>query len=214
MKSDLTPRQWALYNFLKDRGDQWTFQASAAAEIPEYDYDGNEDFSLFHDSAARGQMTADIRAINDSNVIQKVIISSRSGVKIANEEEFNRYIGKEIKAAVRRLLRAKRKAAKGNLNGQTRIVFGSERDTIKSFLDSDKATGERLKAARAAKGLTAVEVVRLVGAKNVDAPMLSKFEKGHALPNKTTLRALCEIYGVTPEYITGEQVINIDEKEA
>ena len=205
MKSELTPRQWALYNLLKEKGDEWTFQATLAAGIPEYNYDGEEDFALFHDSAARMQMTADIRAINDSNVIQKVIISSPKGIKLANSEEFDRYIRKEIMAAVRRLMRAKHKAAKGNRDGQMRIVFNSERDTVKAFIDSDKAFGERLKLCRAQNGYSQATVVcamRKHGDDTFDAPTLSKFENGYFMPSNKTLVRLAEIYGVTPDYLT------------
>lgn len=201
MKSELNSRQWKLYEYLKERGDEWTIQAQIAAEIPEYAYDGNEDYALFHDSRARMQMTADIRAINDSGVIQKVVISSPKGIKIANSEEFDRYIRKEIMAAVRKLMRAKNKAKKGNRDGQMRITFGSERDTVKAFIDSDKAVGERLKKIRLEKGMTLSSVVWELQMKSVDVPMLSKFEKGYALPNKSTLKELAEIYGVTPDYL-------------
>lgn len=200
-KSELNNRQWALYNYLKDRGDEWTVQAQIAAEIPEYNYDGNEDFALFHDTNARKQMTVDIRKINESGIIQKVIISSAKGIKIANAQEFDRYTRKEIMSATRRLLRAKLKAEKGKWDGQMCLVFNSERDTVKAFLDSDKAVGERLKAARKEKGLTTLEVAQLLNIKGVDVPMLSKFERGHALPNKTTLAGMAEIYAVSVDYI-------------
>ena len=129
----LTPRQWALYNFLKDKGDEWTTQLDIACALSEH-YDPNFDKDKFHDSKARLQITMDIRALNDSEVIQKIIMSSSKGVKIANESEFNSYIGREINAAVRRLMRAKRKAEKGNRDGQMRLVLGKERDTIEAFL--------------------------------------------------------------------------------
>ena len=203
--SELNPRQWALYNFLKEQGDQWTYQLDVALMLKDL-YNFTDATESFHNSAARLQMTADIRAINNSDVIQKVIISSSKGIKIANSAEFDRYIRKEIMAAVRRLMRAKYKASKGNRDGQTRFVFGSERDTIKAFIDSDKAVGERLRDARLKAGLKAVDVVRLLDIKSVDAPMLSRFEKGYCVPNSTTLFRLAEIYGVQPYYFTmGEE---------
>lgn len=204
--SELNSRQWALYNFLKERGDEWTVQAEIAAALPEYNYDGEEEYAKFHDSPARMQMTADIRDINDSAVIQKIIIGSSKGIKIANSEEFYRYIRKEKSAALRRLIRANYKEKKGSRDGQMRIVFGSELDTIKAFIDSDKATGERLRDARLKAGLKAVDVVKLLNIKSVDAPMLSRFEKGYCAPNSTTLFRLAEIYGVEPYYLTmGEE---------
>ena len=215
MKSELNPRQWALYNYVKSMNDTWTTQWNVAKAL--YMLDGfyaNEDPEKFHDSATRMQMTADIRAINESGVIQKIIISSPRGIKIANSEEFDRYIRKEIMSAVRRLMRAKQKAAKGNLDGQTRIVFGSERDTVKAFIDSDKAVGERLRAAREESGLKAVQVVELLDSKGVDAPMLSRFERGYCLPNKTTLARMAEIYGVTVEYLlTGNLSVETETRE-
>ncbi len=129
----LTPRQWALYNYLKEQGDQWTTQIDIAYALKHY-YDVSFENSKFHDSKARLQITMDIRALNDSEVIQKIIMSGSKGVKIANESEFNTYIGREINAAVRRLMRAKRKAEKGNRDGQMRLVLGRERDTIEAFL--------------------------------------------------------------------------------
>lgn len=129
----LTTRQWALYRFLKEQGDVWTTQIDIAYALKDY-YDTSFEKSKFHDSKARLQITMDIRALNDSEVIQKIIMSGSKGVKIANEREFNTYIGREINAAVRRLMRAKRKAEKGNRDGQMRIVLGKERDTIEAFL--------------------------------------------------------------------------------
>lgn len=213
MKSELNPRQWALYRFLKEQGDTWTTQFDAASALCKgssgefySEQDGNAD--KFHDSHARQQMTADIRAINESGVIQKVIVSSKSGIKIANEAEFKRYIQAEINAAVRKLNRARRKAAKGYLDGQMRFVLNSERDTVKAFLDSDKGFGERLLVARVAKGITAHKVALILRKDGVpiDAPMISRFENGHCLPNKATLAKLAAIYGVEAAKLTGEDL--------
>ena len=202
--SELNKRQWALYNTLKEQGDEWRIQAEIAILIPEYNYDGSEDWRLFHDSPARHIMTADIRAINESAVIQKVIISSGKGIKIANAEEFERYIRKERAAAIRRLVRVRIKERKGNLDGQTRITFGQyERDTIKAFIDSDKAVGERLRELRLKNGFKASSVCSYFSKAGVklDEPMLSRFENGYCLPNKRTLENLAKFYAVSVDYI-------------
>lgn len=200
MKNELNSRQWKLYNYLKERGDEWTHAVDIAVNV--YGVDGKK----FLGSGTQRLISRDIQAINESDVIQKVILSHRTnGIKIANEAEFDLYIRKEIMATVRKLMRAKYKAKKGSRDGQMRITFGSERDTVKAFLDSDKAVGERLRTARLERGMTLSEVVWTLQMKSVDAPMLSKFEKGYALPNKSTLKELAEIYGVTPDYLlTGE----------
>ncbi len=207
MKNELNSRQWALYNYLKDKGDEWTCQWQIALEIPEYKYDGKQDAALFHDSTARKQMTADIRTINDSSIIQKVIISSAKGIKIANSEEFDLHTRKDIMAAVRRLMRAKRKAEKGNRDGQMRLVFNSERDTVKAFIDSDKDFGARLKASRQLSGWTLKQAASYLKSNgdSTDEPLLSKFENGYCFPKKTTLSKLCDMYGVSVDYLlTGD----------
>lgn len=205
MKKELNNRQWALYNYLKMRGDRWTTQLSVARALAQH-YGYIISYANFHDSAARHTMTADIRTINESGIIQKIIISSGKGIKLANEEEFSAYIGKEITAAVARLQRAKRKAAKGNRDGQMRIVLGAERDTVKAFIDSDKAFGQRLKQYRIDNKLLLETVsARLKSCGlNVDVPMLSRFENGYCLPTKSTLLMLAEIYGVSYEELTNE----------
>lgn len=203
MKNELNSRQWALYNYLKDRGDEWTIQWLAAIDLPEYDYDEYDNPYKFHDSHARQLMTADIRAINDSTVIQKIIISSPKGIKLANSEEFDRYIRKEIMAAVRKLMRAKRKAAKGNLDGQMRLVFNTERDTVKAFIDSDKDFGARLKASRQLSGWTLKQAASYLKSNgdSTDEPLLSKFENGYCIPKKSTLCKLGDMYGVSVDYL-------------
>lgn len=203
--SELNSRQWALYNYLKEQGDQWTTQLRIALEIPEYEYDGNEPAAAFHDSPVRHLLTKDIRKINKSGVIQKIIISTPQGVKLASESEFDIFIRSQYAALWRRKERLDKIARKGNRNGQGRFVFGSERDTVKAFIDSDKAIGERLKTARLKAGYTAAEVIWQMQQKGFDAPMLSRLEKGYCLPNKTTLSKLAVIYGVTPEMLlTGD----------
>lgn len=195
MKRELNSRQWALYNALKEQGDEWKTQAEIATLIPEYNYDGEEDWRLFHDSYARHTMTADIRAINESAIIQKIIISSGKGVKIANKEEFERYIRKEIMASVRRLMRAKLKAKKGGLDGQTRITFGEyEREIIHAFCDSN-TIGEKIKTARTQNKMTQPQAVKLLSKQiHIDVPMLSRIENGVILPTEEQLRAFADLF--------------------
>lgn len=207
--SELNSRQWALYEFLKERGDQWTTQYDTAKALKTIDgLYADIDHEDFHNCNARYLMTADIRAINESSVIQKVIISSGKGIKIANKEEFKRYIQKERSAAIRRLMRVRIKERKGARDGQGRITFGEyERDTIKAFIDSDKPFGERLRAARMASGWTAKKAaynLQACGLK-IDEPMISRFENGYCMPNGKTLAKFAVMYGVSVEYLlTGE----------
>lgn len=133
----LTTRQWKLYNFLKDNAHRWVTQKEIAIvlcnDYPTTD-SGLEDF---HNCNARHLITNDIRALNKSSVIQKIILSGSNGVKIANEQEFDKYMAKRFLQAIRRLEYLKNLSRKGGRDGQMRITLGKhERDTIEAFLNN------------------------------------------------------------------------------
>lgn len=135
--SELNARQWRLYDLLKAQGDTWTKQRELAELLPDlYPIAAGN----FHDSGARLLMTRDIREINKSDVIQKIIISSKKGVKLANEEEAQRYIAGKYSAVFGGLDRVRRLERKAGLDGQTRLIFGRERDIISAFIDSGVTT--------------------------------------------------------------------------
>ena len=135
MDNKLNSRCWALYNYLKNNSDQWVTQKEIALALPSAYPCTVEDMQDFHNCHARHLMTADVRTLNESGLIQKIILSSAKGVKIASEEEFDRFIGRQINSAVRRLQRVKSLAEKGNRNGQCKITLGKyERDFIEAFV--------------------------------------------------------------------------------
>ena len=203
--NELNARQWSLYNLLKNNPDTYLKQSEICERLPEH-YAIGGDGLPFHDTNARKHITSDIRAINNSDVIQKVIISNGNGVKIASKEEFERYIASEFAAIFRKLERTRRKARKAGLDGQMRICEGRQRDTIEAFADSIN----RLKAARLNKGLRLADVVcelKRRGEMAMDVSLLSKMENGHCKPNAGTLAELADIYGVEAfELIGGEFV--------
>ena len=129
----MNTRQIALYEFLLDKGDEWTPQAEIARELYR-DY-GNAECCLepkdYHNTTERQYITEDIRVINLDPNVEKIIISCRKGVKIANEEEFDRYIKAQYNATIRKLSRIYKMAKKGNRNGQ--IDFGGH--TVEAFLE-------------------------------------------------------------------------------
>lgn len=135
--SELNARQWRLYDFLNEKGDAWTKQREIAQNLPDLYPIGNA--RTFHDSGARLLMTQDIRAINKSGVIQKIIISSARGVKIANKEEAGQYIAGKYTAVFDSLERVRRLERKAGLDGQARLVFGAERPIIQSFITNEGA---------------------------------------------------------------------------
>ena len=209
MKSELNARQWAVYNLLKNNPDRYLTQLHIVYALKEY-YDVSFYNDQFHDSAARHMLTDDIRKINKSDVIQKVIISNRNGVKIANREEFAQYINAEFAAIFRKLARTRQKAKKAGLDGQMRIVLGNERDTIEAFADSIN----RLKAARLNAGLRLADVVRelrAAGEKGIDVSLLSKMENGHCRPTDSVLLKLTALYGADARFLLDNKVTVVDE---
>jgi AAA15 family ATPase/GTPase len=127
-------RQRALYEYLLNKGDEWTSQAQVARDL--YEYYGNGECCLmpenFHDTHERLILSRDISDMAFSKDYEKIIISSGKGIKIANEEEFDRYIKSQFKSAIRRLAKVYAMSKKGNLNGQ--IDFGGH--TVESFLEN------------------------------------------------------------------------------
>lgn len=126
--------QKILYDYLLERGDEWTTQADVAMELSRY-YGNGEAFlepKNYHNTAERTLITKDCREISVSPDFEKIIISSSKGIKIANEDEFNRYIKAQYDATIRKLARIYKMAKKGNKNGQ--IDFGGH--TVESFLQN------------------------------------------------------------------------------
>ncbi len=140
--SELNARQWRLYNLLKGRGDIWTKQRELAELLPDlYPFEREQ---AFHDSGARLLMTRDIREINKSDIIQKIIISSAQGVKLANKEEARGYIAGKYTTVFKSLERVRKMERKAGLDGQARLVFGGERPIIQSFINGAGA-GEKMR---------------------------------------------------------------------
>lgn len=204
MKSELNPRQWAVYNLLKNNPDRYMTQADICHKLPEH-FPHGYTADTFHDSTARHMLTSDIRRINESAVIQKLIISNRNGVKIASKKEFERYINAEFASIFRRLARTRQKAKKAGLDGQMRIVLGSERDTIEAFADSIN----RLKAARLNAGMKLADVVRELrasGEQGIDVSLLSKMENGHCRPTEIVLMKLAVLYGTDARFLLDDKL--------
>lgn len=208
MKSELNPRQWALYNLLKNNPDKCFKQIEIAKLLPEHYSADTTDLATFHFSYARRAMTDDIRKINDSDIIQKIIIANKDGIKLASKAEFEKYINGEFAAIFRRLKRTRNKARKAGLDGQMRFTVGKERDTAQAFTDSIN----RLKSARLAKGLKLADVVKELAKteKGIDVPLLSKMESGYCKPTERVLFKLAEIYAVEPLELLDDKLTDFD----
>ena len=205
--SELNSRQWALYNLLKNNPDTYFKQSEIAERLKEY---YSIDLSVnFHDSNARLLITRDIRAINESPLIQKIIISNKNGVKLASCEEFEQYIKAEYAMIFRKLKRTRQKVRKAGLDGQIRFTAGKERNTVEAFTDEIN----RLKAARLNKGLKLVDVVKIIKQteKGFDVALLSKMENGICKPTNRQLMKLAEIYGKEPLDLIDDVIVVDDE---
>ena len=212
MTSELNARQWAVYNLLKNNPDKYFTQKEIVYALSIH-FDMGFHPEQFHDSNARHTLTKDIRTINKSETIQKIIISNNKGVKIANSAEFEQYINAEFAAIFRKLARTRQKARKAGLDGQMRIVLGKERDTIEAFADSIN----RLKAARLNAGLKLADVVRelrLAGEKSVDVSLLSKMENGYCRPTDSLLLKLAVLYDAEACFLLDDKIDTDSEKPA
>ena len=128
-KSELTPRQWKLYEFLKSQND-WVKQEHISSSLPDL---YGTDKTPFHDTMARLNITNDIRAIKKSDIIQKIVISTTKGVKIATQDDFGIYFDRKLKSLKKQMKLLYKQLKKAQLNNQTRIVYNSERDFIEAF---------------------------------------------------------------------------------
>lgn len=126
----------ALYEFLIEQGDQWTETMDVYNNLREFYGDEEQtewfDSEMFHNTAERMQITNDIRYINNNPHFQKIIISSKKGIKIANEEEAQKYIENYYAAIFRRLKRARIIEKKAKLNNQTTL----DKSVIRAFIES------------------------------------------------------------------------------
>lgn len=128
----------ALYEFLIEQGDQWTETMDAYNSLREFYGDEEQtewvDSEMFHNTAERMRMTNDIRYINNSPHFQKIIICGKKGIKIANEEEAERYIKNLYYAVFRRFKRVRTIERKARLDSQ--ITLNNQ--TIEAFLEETK----------------------------------------------------------------------------
>ena len=128
--SELTPRQWNLYNFLKDNYSDEDY-------IPKSEIVKNVDGYEVKDGETRycRDIEFDVHDINNNLKIQKIIVSSHKGYKIGNPKQVHDYLwGREI-AAKQSLILTYKMRRKAELNNQYRFQFGkSERNVIEAYL--------------------------------------------------------------------------------
>ena len=122
----------ALYKYLEEKGDVWSPQVEVARDL--YEHFGNGECCLapneYHDTHERHLLSMAISEINLSPDFPKIIISSGKGIKLANEEEHQRYVLGQYRSALRKLKRTRIMEKKGNANRQITI----DGRTIEAYL--------------------------------------------------------------------------------
>ena len=119
-------RREALYSFLLARGDKWTSMEQTTDSIPMYP---TYTRSTYHNSTARRLLTRDIEAVNSADKFEKIIVSGKYGIKLANENDFQKFLKSEFGEIFRKLRRVRTMARKGSkdqqidLEGQIREAF-------------------------------------------------------------------------------------------
>lgn len=126
--NDLNSRQWKLYDFLKTQ-TKYLSRRDILKELSEL-------YGKTHhtnDYPMRA-LTRDLQAIKDSVRIDKVLITSRKGIKLA--QTYNEFVSYYENEKIETLSRLKRIIAQGNKmknNGQHVIVFGKEKDIVEAL---------------------------------------------------------------------------------
>lgn len=128
--SELTTRQWILYRYLKKNyaDDKFITKQQICEDTKAYKFDKNS-------KRLCRAIEQDIRVINESEVIQKIIVSNKTGYKIGNKEEVKKYIDKRFKRDLKSLKLNWKLINKVKLDKQTRLTFETQaRNTIETFI--------------------------------------------------------------------------------
>ena len=130
-QSELTTRQWDLYNFLKSQyeREEYISKIEICTNLPQH-YSVGENLSRFGRT-----IEEDVRAINDSLVIQKIIVSNNKGYKIGTKEECEEYIDKRFQRDLKSMKLNWQLIKKVELDGQMRITLSKyEKEYIETFI--------------------------------------------------------------------------------
>lgn len=134
-QTKLTTRQWILYAYLKDHKNEWKQLKDILSDRGlRILYPSPKMTTEFNNRADRRQLTEDITALKNSDIIQVVILSnSQKGIKIASKEEYLELLQKEKMSCLKKLKQTYKQLEKASLNNQMRLVFGREKNVIESL---------------------------------------------------------------------------------
>ena len=118
----MNTRQWKLYEFLKEQMDHY-LSRKAIMRLS----------GLYEEETSR-TLTHDLQVIKENPTINRILITSRKGIKIAKtKEEADEYLEREKIETLSRLKRYFIQSKQYGLDNQTQIVFNAEKDTIEVF---------------------------------------------------------------------------------
>jgi hypothetical protein len=93
------------------------------------------ELKVFHDSIERKTLTHDIQLLNYSDEVDKIIMSTPQGIKIASQGEIKGYLAREYASIFRKLNRARIKSRKVGLDKQGQLDFSKE-PTEERFIET------------------------------------------------------------------------------
>lgn len=178
----LTERQTRLLSHLQANTDRFLTQIEIVTALRN-NYPHGENFTAetFHDSVVRQMLTRDIRAINKSDDVDVVIISTNKGIKIADETEFDTYIRRQYEKVFRMLSLVRKQERKGRLNNQLRITADGSFHTVRAYA--------KMRKERKMKAVDVVDFVKKTDPR-FDGSLLSKIENGVCEPTVAQEMAL------------------------
>lgn len=113
-KSELTPTQWSLYSLLKSDPSKWWTQEEICKHIKAYHYTDDERNHCV-------SIGDDQRAINESFVVDKIIVTDKHCFKIATLEEYKKYRAKLIRRIKNAVAQVRNWDSKYERNGQYKL---------------------------------------------------------------------------------------------
>lgn len=121
MEKKMNSRQWKLYEFLKSQS-----QFLSRKEIMVLS-------GLYVNENVR-TLTRDLQVIKENPTINRIVITSRNGIKLAEtKEEANMYLEREKIEILSRLKRYYIQSKQYGLDNQTQIVWNKEKEVIEVF---------------------------------------------------------------------------------
>lgn len=137
--SKLITRQLKLYQYLLANVNAYLTQVTICIDVYGYvPFTKDLELKVFHDSAERMMLTKDIQVLNKSDEVDKIIMSTPQGIKIASQLEIRGYLSKEYASIFRKLNRARIKSRKVGLDKQKRFILEAEytpEEFINAFLE-------------------------------------------------------------------------------